>query len=52
MGGWLACDRENGKVPESLNLPASRGLMPGIVASDEFNAKERSCIAACVAVES
>ncbi|HEY6502612.1 MAG TPA: glycoside hydrolase 43 family protein [Chitinophagaceae bacterium] len=29
----------NGKVPESLNLPASKGLIPGIVASDEFNRK-------------
>jgi beta-xylosidase len=27
----------NGKVPESLNLPASKGMIPGIVASDEFN---------------
>jgi beta-xylosidase len=27
----------NGKVPDTLNLPASRGLMPGIVASDEFD---------------
>jgi beta-xylosidase len=26
----------NGKVPGTLNLPASKGLMPGIVASDEF----------------
>jgi len=26
----------NGKVPESLDLPASKGLIPGIVASDEF----------------
>jgi beta-xylosidase len=27
----------NGKVPEKLNLPASKGLIPGIVASDEFS---------------
>jgi beta-xylosidase len=27
----------NGKVPETLALPASKGLSPGIVASDEFN---------------
>ncbi len=27
----------NGKVPDTLNLPASKGLMPGIVNSDEFN---------------
>ena len=29
----------NGKVPESLDLPASKGLIPGIVASDEFTRK-------------
>lgn len=27
----------NGKVPEPLNLPASRGLITGIVAPDEFS---------------
>jgi len=27
----------NGKVPPTLDLPASNGLIPGIVASDEFN---------------
>jgi len=26
----------DGRISDSLNLPASRGLMPGIVASDEF----------------
>lgn len=30
----------NGKVPETLDLPASKGLMPGIVASDEFIRKK------------
>jgi beta-xylosidase len=30
----------NGKVPDTLNLPASKGLMPGIVASDEFTRKK------------
>jgi beta-xylosidase len=30
----------NGKVPEKLNLPASDGLIPGIVASDEFTRKK------------
>jgi beta-xylosidase len=30
----------NGKVPETLNLPASKGLIPGIVNSDEFNRKK------------
>jgi len=30
----------NGKVPEYLDLPASKGIMPGIVASDEFNRKK------------
>lgn len=33
--GWPVLGVD-GKVPEALNLPASRGLMPGIVASDEF----------------
>jgi beta-xylosidase len=27
----------NGKIPETLDLPASSGLIPGIVASDEFS---------------
>lgn len=31
----------NGKVPENLNLPASTGLIPGIVASDEFKRGRR-----------
>lgn len=30
----------NGKVPETLELPVSKGLIPGIVASDEFNRKK------------
>jgi len=30
----------NGKVPETLDLPASKGLMPGIVASDEFTRRK------------
>ena len=30
----------NGKVPDQLNLPVSKGLIPGIVASDEFNRKK------------
>ncbi len=30
----------NGKVPETLNLPAGKGLIPGIVASDEFTRKK------------
>ena len=30
----------NGKVPESLDLPISKGLTPGIVASDEFTRKK------------
>lgn len=28
---------DNGKVPEVLDLPANKGLIPGVVASDEFN---------------
>jgi beta-xylosidase len=30
----------DGKVPETLNLPESKGLIPGIVASDEFHRKK------------
>jgi beta-xylosidase len=30
----------NGKVPETLNLPASKGLIPTLVASDEFTRKK------------
>ncbi len=31
----------NGKVPERLDLPANKSLIPGIVASDEFNRKKK-----------
>ncbi|MDR7369946.1 glycoside hydrolase 43 family protein [Flavobacterium aquidurense] len=34
--GWPILG-ENGKVPEKLELPASKGLIPNLVASDEFN---------------
>jgi beta-xylosidase len=34
--GWPVIGVD-GKVPETLNLPASKGLIPGIVASDEFS---------------
>jgi beta-xylosidase len=37
--GWPVLG-ENGKVPESLNLPANKSLIPGIVSSDEFNRKK------------
>jgi beta-xylosidase len=30
----------DGKVPDTLNLPQSRGVIPGIVASDEFRRKK------------
>jgi len=30
----------NGKVPKTLNLPPGKGLIPGIVASDEFTRKK------------
>jgi beta-xylosidase len=30
----------NGKVPETLDLPVSKGLIPGIVHSDEFTRKK------------
>ena len=33
--GWPVIGVD-GKVPETLELPASKGLIPGIVASDEF----------------
>ncbi|GGA83031.1 glycosyl hydrolase [Flavobacterium palustre] len=36
--GWPILG-ENGKVPEYLDLPASKGLIPGIVNSDEFSRK-------------
>ncbi|RYY22073.1 MAG: glycosyl hydrolase 43 family protein [Chitinophagaceae bacterium] len=38
--GWPVLG-DDGKVPENLNLPASRGLMPGIVQSDEFTRKKK-----------
>ncbi len=34
--GWPVLG-ENGKAPDTLNLPASTGIIPGIVASDEFD---------------
>lgn len=34
--GWPVLGVD-GRVPATLNLPPSRGLIPGIVASDEFN---------------
>jgi beta-xylosidase len=36
--GWPAIG-VNGKLPESLDLPASKGINPGIVSSDEFTRK-------------
>jgi beta-xylosidase len=36
IDGWPVLGVD-GKVPEELDLPASTGLIPGIVASDEFN---------------
>jgi beta-xylosidase len=38
--GWpiLGVD---GKVPKTLNLPANKSLLPGIVASDDFTRKKR-----------
>ncbi|RYY59245.1 MAG: glycosyl hydrolase 43 family protein, partial [Chitinophagaceae bacterium] len=36
VDGWPVLGT-NGTVPESLNLPASRGLIPGIIAPDDFN---------------
>jgi len=37
--GWPVLG-ETGKVPQTLNLPASKGLIPGIVNSDEFTRKK------------
>ena len=37
--GWPVLGN-NGKVPETLDLPASKGLMHGIAASDEFSRKK------------
>ncbi|HVG17036.1 MAG TPA: glycoside hydrolase 43 family protein [Chitinophagaceae bacterium] len=38
VDGWPVLGVE-GKVPQTLNLPQSKGLIPGIVASDEFTRK-------------
>ncbi len=37
--GWPVLG-ENGKVPFTLDLPANKSLIPGIVASDEFTRKK------------
>ncbi len=37
--GWPVLGVD-GKTPETLNLPVGRGLIPGIVASDEFTRKK------------
>lgn len=37
--GWCVLGTE-GIVPDTLDLPASKGLMPGIVSSDEFDRKD------------
>ncbi|WP_041344129.1 glycoside hydrolase family 43 protein [Runella slithyformis] len=37
--GWPVLG-ENGKVPETLDLPANKSLIPGIAASDEFTRKK------------
>lgn len=39
IDGWPVLG-DNGKVSDTLNLPASEGLIPGIVASDEFTRKK------------
>ena len=38
LDGWPVLG-ENGKVPATLNLPANKSLIPGIVSSDEFSGK-------------
>ena len=37
--GWPVLGT-NGKIPQTLDLPASKSLIPGIVASDDFNRKK------------
>jgi beta-xylosidase len=37
--GWPVLGVD-GKVPETLNLPRSKGLLPGIVSSDDFSRKK------------
>jgi beta-xylosidase len=41
--GWPLLG-ENGKVPETLDLPANQSLIPGIVDSDEFTRKKGDCL--------
>jgi len=41
VDGWPVLGNDN-KVPDSLDLPASKGYIPGIVTSDEFNRKQGS----------
>lgn len=41
VDGWPVIGDEKGKVPMTLDLPASKGLIPGIVASDEFTRKKK-----------
>jgi beta-xylosidase len=38
--GWPVLGTD-GRVPDELNLPFSKGLIPGIVASDDFRRKRR-----------
>jgi beta-xylosidase len=38
--GWPVLG-ENGKVPEYLDLPASKGLIPALAASDDFKRKKK-----------
>ncbi len=39
VNGWPELG-VNGKVPDALDLPASNGLIPGLVSSDEFTRKK------------
>ncbi|MEI6948161.1 glycoside hydrolase 43 family protein [Paraflavisolibacter sp. H34] len=39
VDGWPVLGNE-GKVPQTLDLPASKGLIPGIVAPDEFSRRK------------
>ena len=49
--GWPILGKD-GKVPDTLNLPQNKELIPGIVASDEFDRnKGRSRVAIAMAME-
>ncbi|WP_431357452.1 glycoside hydrolase family 43 protein [Hymenobacter lucidus] len=40
IDGWPVLGSPAGKVPQTLPLPPSKGLIPGLVASDEFSRRK------------